>query len=96
MSADAKAFISCMLVVDQRERWTARQLLEHPWVLAQDEVLAERDLAHTIAEMIRQSAKRKFRAATTAVIMTNRLNKMLGKPLLSETIDRTPLEEDTR
>ena len=83
-----------MLVVNQEERWTARELLTHPWILTEDEVLANRDLAESVAEMIRQSAKRKFRAATRAVIMTNRLNRLMGKPLISETMDRTPLPED--
>ncbi|CAE7274903.1 CaMKI [Symbiodinium microadriaticum] len=91
VSDDAKDFISRMLVIDQEQRWTARELMEHPWMTAHDDVLECRDLTGVVQEMIRQSARRKFRAATNAVIMTNRLNRMLGKPLLSETIDRTPL-----
>jgi hypothetical protein len=81
-----------MLVVDQESRWTARELLGHPWMMTSDEELEGRDLAGTVKEMIRQSARRKFRAATRAIIVTNRLNSMLGRPMLSETIDRTPLE----
>lgn len=81
-----------MLVVDQEARWTARELLGHPWIMTSDDELEHRNLSNTVKEMIRQSARRKFRAATRAVIVTNRLNRMLGRPMLSETIDRTPID----
>ena len=39
ISRDAIDIITKMLTVDQKERWTSKQLLEHPFVTASSEVL---------------------------------------------------------
>lgn len=74
VSDDAKDLIRRMLTVDPKERITARQCLSHPWLAIDNvELLSDRDLASTMAELRKFNAKRKFRAAIRAAIATNRL-----------------------
>lgn len=76
VSREAKDLISKMICLDQQERWTATQLLEHPWIAAKDDELENRDLTPSITEMKRFNAKRKFRAAASAVVLSNRLSRV--------------------
>lgn len=67
-----------MLCLDQSQRWTARQLLSHPWILAGDEELMNRDITGSLAELKRYNARRKLKAAADAVIMANRIARLTG------------------
>jgi serine/threonine protein kinase len=80
-----------MLCVNQSDRWTARQLLEHPWITAHDDHLAAKDLSPALAELKRFNARRKFRSATDAVMLTNRLKKIT---IDHETIDHIDKHEE--
>lgn len=73
VSPEAKDLIKKLLVVDPNNRLTAKQVLQHEWVLAQDAVLQQRDLTQTVEEMKKFNARRKFRAAAGAVMLMNRL-----------------------
>jgi hypothetical protein len=68
-----------MLCLDQEQRWTARQLLGHPWITLGDEELEKRDLTGSLTELKRYNARRKLRAAADAVIVANRIRKMTGR-----------------
>lgn len=76
ISPEAIDMIKKMLCLDQKERWTAGQLLRHPWIEAQDEVLANKDLNSTLVEMKRYNARRKLKAAANTIITLNRMKKM--------------------
>jgi len=79
ISPEAIDLIRKMLCLDQKERHTARQLLQHPWIVAQDEALAARDISSSLAELKHFNVKRKFKAASDAVIMANRIRKLTEK-----------------
>lgn len=76
ISPNAIDLIKCMLCLDQKKRWTAHQLLQHPWIVAADEELAQRDLGKSLLELKKYNARRKLRAAADAVIMANRIKKL--------------------
>lgn len=78
-SKEAINMIQQMLCVDQKKRWTAEQLLQHPWIKMGDETLQAKDLTGSIAVMKKFNAKRRLRAAADAVILANRMNRLLGK-----------------
>lgn len=78
-SPEAINLIQQMLCVDQSKRWTAEQLLKHPWITMGDETLLSKDLSSSIAVMRKFNARRRLRAAADAVIMANRMNRLLGK-----------------
>jgi serine/threonine protein kinase len=40
ISLEAKDFIKSMICVDQKARWTAKQLLKHPWLLSSNAEVA--------------------------------------------------------
>ena len=62
-----------MLTLDQKKRWTAQQLMDHPWIQTHEDELATRDISGVLKEMKRFNATKKFRAAATAVILSNRM-----------------------
>ena len=76
ISPEAIDMIKKMICLDQKERWTAGQLLRHPWIEAQDEVLANKDITSTLVEMKRYNARRKLKAAANTIITLNRMKKM--------------------
>eukprot|EP00753_Platysulcus_tardus_P000415 PLAT10435.1.p1 GENE.PLAT10435.1~~PLAT10435.1.p1 ORF type:complete len:364 (-),score=195.57 PLAT10435.1:142-1233(-) len=59
VSSEAKDLINCLLVVDPTERYTARQVLDHPWITGE---VARTDLMSAVKQMRAFNARRKFKA----------------------------------
>jgi serine/threonine protein kinase len=78
-SPEAIHMIQQMLCVDQSKRWTADQLLEHPWMKMGDDTLQAKDLQNSIAVLRKFNARRRLRAAADAIILANRMQKLYGK-----------------
>ena len=81
ISPEAIDLITKMLTVNQKQRWTAKMLLSHPWITASNELLAGRELDSTIKQLKRYNARRRLRAAADAVIAANRISAGLSKLL---------------
>eukprot|EP01038_Epipyxis_sp_PR26KG_P013634 gene13634-18295_t len=77
-SPEAIDMIQKMLCVDQSKRWTAEQLLKHPWITLGDDLLEAKDLTSSIVVMKKFNARRRLVAAAHAVILSNRLKNMLS------------------
>lgn len=77
ISPEAMDLIRQMLCVNQADRWTAKQLLEHPWIILDANKLVTKDLQSSIATMKKFNARRRLRAAADAVIMANRMKKLM-------------------
>lgn len=77
-SPEAINLIQMMLCVDQSKRWSAAQLLQHPWITLGDEKLASKDLTGSITVMKKFNARRRLKAAADAVIMANRMKNMMA------------------
>lgn len=75
VSAEAKHIISKMLLLQPAERWTALQLLEHPWIA--EDVVKDVQLTTALEELRKFNARRKFRAAVSTVKATISLTKGL-------------------
>ncbi|KAI9914337.1 hypothetical protein PsorP6_006888 [Peronosclerospora sorghi] len=73
VSAEAKDIISKMLVLTPAERWSARQLLDHPWIAV--DAVKDVQLTTALAELRKFNARRKFRAAVSTVKATISLTK---------------------
>ena len=89
-----------MLTLDQKLRWTAKQLLSHPWITAGDSELASHDLSSSLGELKRYNARRRFRAAAQTIIVTNRMARLtnlggIKKPAASKETATTPVQEET-
>jgi serine/threonine protein kinase len=76
-SAESMDIIKRMLCVNTEERWTAKQLLAHPWIQTGDEELAKRNIDGTLVVMRKFNARRRFKAAASAIILTNRMRKLI-------------------
>ena len=76
ISPEAVDLIKHMLCVNQSERWTARQLLNHPWIVMADTQLQAKNLQGSIATLRKFTARRKLRAAADAIILLNRIKNM--------------------
>ena len=58
------------------ERWTAKQLLQHPWITLNGDHLATKDLSASVEQMKKFNAKRRMKAAVQAVKMSNMMKKL--------------------
>lgn len=76
-SPEAMDCIKKMLCVDVKERWTAKQLLQHDWVTTEDEKLKARNIDGTLVVMRKFNARRRFKAAASAVILSVRMKKLI-------------------
>lgn len=76
VSSDAKRLISSLLTVDPRKRLTARGAMENGWIMGDDAKLARNDLGANLYKLRNFNAKRKLRAAVSAIIAMNRLNTL--------------------
>lgn len=82
VSASAKDLIARLLVVDPKKRYTARQVLSHPWI---EEIhnVSDEALPNFTAEMKRYNARRRFRAGimaakTLSVLSVKKNNSGMG------------------
>ncbi|ETV67185.1 CAMK/CAMK1 protein kinase, variant 1 [Aphanomyces astaci] len=66
ISDDAKHFIGQMLVVDNKLRATAAQLLEHPWIVGSQ--VSTVQLSSALDELRRFTARDKFKGAVRAIM----------------------------
>lgn len=73
VSQEAKGFISLLLVVDPAARLTAKQALQHSWILKEKALLEARPLDSNLLELQAQIRNRRFKAATRAIIALQRL-----------------------
>jgi len=76
VSKDAKDLISSLLTVDPAKRISAKEALEHKWMLTDGKKLAAQDLGTNLAEFKKYNARRKFKGAVNAVIMANKLSSL--------------------
>lgn len=73
VSPEAMDLIRKMLCVKQSERWTARQLLSHPWITMGVDDLKSKDLSGVITQMKKFNARRRLKSAMDAVLLANRM-----------------------
>jgi calcium/calmodulin-dependent protein kinase I len=76
ISDDAKDLIRHILVPDPRRRFTAAQILAHPWM--QKDTVGKANLARTVDNMRKFNARRKLRAAQKAVLTTVRMRRLIA------------------
>lgn len=79
VSDEAKNLIDKMLVVDPKKRYTADDVLKHPWVSS----ASNAPLPHFSDEMRRFNARRRFRKGIMAAKAVNSLARAMGGDLSS-------------
>jgi len=75
ISTEAKSFITALLTVNPKERLTARNALQHPWLSA-DHVGSDYHLSDNLAQLREYNLKRKLRSAVYAVMATNKFTSL--------------------
>ncbi|OQR99104.1 calcium/calmodulin-dependent protein kinase [Achlya hypogyna] len=91
VSAEAKDFISQMLVVDPTTRFTADQLLEHIWLTGTE--VSTVPLTQAMEQLKKYNARRKFKAAVRIVQVTTALNKAMGGSSVVDDKDGEAVED---
>ena len=81
VSQEAKELISRLLTIDPNSRLSAKHALRHGWIRQDATDLEERDLEKNLQALKKFNAKRKFKAAVSAVVATNKLQS-LGKDFM--------------
>lgn len=76
VSDEAKGLISSLLTVDVNKRLTAPDGLRNQWILGDDAKLAKRDLGSNLNKFRNFNAKRKLRAAVSAIIAMQRMSSL--------------------
>ena len=76
VSSEAKELIGSLLRVDATKRLTAQEALTNQWILGDDAKLANRDLGANLDKLRNFNAKRKFRAAVSAIVAANKLSAL--------------------
>jgi calcium/calmodulin-dependent protein kinase I len=72
VSSDAKNLISSLLTVSSTDRMNSDQALGNKWITAGDDQLAKQDLGVNLDQFKKFNAKRKFKAAISTVMATNK------------------------
>jgi serine/threonine protein kinase len=78
VSDAAKDLIKKMLVVKQDKRLKPSACLRHEWFLSSNNEMMERHLEKSLKGIRLFNAKRKFKGAVKAIIMTNKLKKLIS------------------
>jgi calcium/calmodulin-dependent protein kinase I len=79
VSNDAKKLITSMLTVDPERRITAEDALQDRWIQADEVSLGGVELSDNMKDLMNlRNAKRKIKAATTAIIATKKLQIIGG------------------
>ncbi|CAM9461983.1 unnamed protein product [Ectocarpus sp. 6 AP-2014] len=89
VDCEAKDMIGCLLVTDAAKRYSAEQLLQHPWVAQGHTEAGEHNLNHFKNAMKAYNARRKFKAT----IMTVQLMGTLGRAMKTSTVEKAAAAE---
>ena len=76
VSEDAKGLISSLLTVSPSRRLSAVDALGNKWIMGDDAKLAGKDLGKNLQEFKRFNAKRKFKGAVKAVMVSNKISSL--------------------
>ena len=86
ISPSAKELIQKLLVVDAEGRYTADQVLAHPWITGQ--ACSDGDLMDVMKTMKKFNARRKFKMGILASISVNRMQRLAGAHASSSGSDK--------
>lgn len=78
VSDEAKDLISRLLDINPATRLTVDDALQHPWLQFDDSVLEGRVLDSGLNQLRKFQARKKFRAAIKAVIMIERVKRLVS------------------
>ena len=81
VSDGAKDMINSLLEADPSKRISAREALQHPWIMSTDEVLAAIDLNDNHIVFRKFNAKSKLRHAVLTVLACNRMKHSIQEQI---------------
>jgi calcium/calmodulin-dependent protein kinase I len=98
VSEGAKDLIRKLLVVDPKDRYTAAQIFEHPWMQPvpestdADGAVKPKPLIHFQGNLKKYNARRKFKGIVEGVMMTNIMKNLMtqAKKLATKKLNNVP------
>jgi len=94
VSREVKQLIDSMLELDPTKRITAGSALRHPWVSNRDKVAQAVHRQETVDCIRKFNARRKMKAAMTAVFAANQVNRKISCPQSQSKSDTTCSDPD--
>jgi len=76
VSTEAKNLIASLLTVKPSRRLSAHEALQNPWIMEDEEALAQKDLGTNLTEFKKFNAKRKFKAAVKSVMAVQKMSSL--------------------
>ena len=76
-SPEAIDMIRKMLCVSQKDRWTAKQLLAHPWILLGEDVLKDKDMTQSLETLKKYRARQRFKKVGNAIRAVQKVKLLL-------------------
>lgn len=73
VSDAAKSFVRALLTYDSTRRMTVTEALQHPWIAANDEVLAQQNLTDNLEELKKFNSARKFHMGVQVITALTKL-----------------------
>ncbi|XP_052784651.1 peripheral plasma membrane protein CASK-like [Mya arenaria] len=86
ISPEAKDLVSRMLEVDQEQRITVEEALQHPWIRDRAKV-SKSHLTESVEELRKFNARRKLKGAIMAAVSSSKWTSFYNDPPLNETMD---------
>jgi serine/threonine protein kinase len=95
VTEDAKDLISRLLDINPKTRYTVDQSVNHPWFTSVENTDSQLETHHLGINQLRKfQARKKFRGAIKAIIMIERIKRILSVKRSSRSIDTSGLEEN--
>ncbi|KAI8510432.1 hypothetical protein Bbelb_113480, partial [Branchiostoma belcheri] len=90
VSEQAKDLVTRMLELDQNERITVHETLQHPWIKDRERYAPKIHLHETVASMTKFNARRKLKGAVMSAVASHKWTSFYSDPNVADYFEEDP------
>eukprot|EP00058_Branchiostoma_floridae_P022068 XP_002607558.1 hypothetical protein BRAFLDRAFT_119718 [Branchiostoma floridae] len=90
VSEQAKDLVARMLELDQNERITVHETLQHPWIKDRERYAPKIHLHETVASMTKFNARRKLKGAVMSAVASHKWTSFYSDPNVADYFEEDP------